>query len=713
MKAVRMRRGGAGRPRGAAPAAVLLALFAVPVWGQSKTPPAFSGGTQVLSVEVPVQVVRGGEPVRGLTANDFEVWEGRRRVPVAGFEALDLAASSAGKPQTLGVPSAARRHFLFLFDLAFSDPSSIARARQAAAGLLGRLHPTDHVAVATYSATRGPQLVLGFTSDRRQIDSALESLGLPGIPLDPLRLVVAEALSAGNAAGGAVAPLTRDPLAEATDAATLVRFDAVTSSVQGADRAALRNHVDNFTRSLADLARQISVVEGRKYLVFLSEGFDSALVQGTSDEQRQVEMSENALHGESWRINPEERYGLTETGNDLERMLEEFRRADCVIQAVDVGGLRAGAEQGVPRVGGRDSLLMMARGTGGDLYESFNDLAEAMGQMLKRTGVTYVLAIEPDLQTGGYRRLRVELKKPLPGARVVHRPGYQVPRPFAEQDPIEKLLEAANQVMSGEESDAVSTAVLAAPFKSAGEKAYVPVLIEIDGSTLLAGRQPATLPVEVYVYALDGFGAVHDFLTQTVGLDLAKTGAALRQGGVKFFGHLDLLPGDYSLRVLVRNGATGVSGLRVVPVRVPAFAQGEPALLPPLFPQPPGRWLVVQEEPRGEGKRPDYPFLLSNQPFVPASRPVLVPGQETRLVVAGANLGAEPWKPEARVLTLDGKEVPGGSLELSEPRNDRNDRSVATFRPPTDLKPGEYVLRITIPGTPGVASSLRFVVGPV
>jgi hypothetical protein len=62
------------------------------------------------------------------------------------------------------------------------------------------------------------------------------------------------------------------------------------------------------------------------------------------------------------------------------------------------------------------------------------------------------------------------------------------------------------------------------------------------------------------------------------------------------------------------------------------------------------------------------------------------------------------------VLTLDGKEVPGGTLELSEPRNDRADRAVALFRPPADLKPGEYVLRITIPGAPGVASSLRFVV---
>lgn len=702
-----------------AAASLLLALLALPAWGgqEEAAPPAFSGGTQVLSVEIPVQVVRGGEPVRGLTANDFEIWEGRRRVPLAGFEALDLTALT-GVPAS--VPSAARRHFLFLFDLAFSDPNSILRARQAAAGLLGQLHPADLVAVATYSATRGPQLALGFTSDRRQIDNALESLGLPGLtarPLDPLRLVVGEALGAGNAAGGGVVPLSRDPLSQATDAATLLKLDAITSSVEGADRVALRGHVDRFTRSLSELARQMAVVEGRKYVVFLSEGFDSALIQGTPDAGRQEEMRENVLHGESWRIDPEERYGLASTGNGLERMLEEMRRADCVIQAVDVGGLRTGngASEGVQRLGGRDSLLMMAKGTGGDLYESFNDLSAALGQMLQRTGVTYVLSIEPDLQTPAeYHRLRVELKKPLSGARVVHRPGYRAPRPFVEQDPIEKLLEAANQVMSGEESDDVSTAVLATPFKSAGEKAYVPVLIEIDGATLLAGRQPPTLPVEVYVYALDGLGAVHDFLTQTVGLDLARTGTILRQGGVKFFGHLDLLPGDYSLRVLVRNTVTGVSGLRVVPLRVPAFAQGEAALLPPLFPQSPDHWLVVQEEGRSEAVRPDYPFLLRNQPFVPAARPELTPGKDSWLLVTGANFGERPRTPEAHVLTLDGMEIPGGTFTLVDANRvgAKPDSAVATFRPPAGLKPGEYVLRVTLPGTPELASTLHFVAGP-
>ncbi len=661
-----------------------------------------------------MQVVRDGEPVRGLIREDFEVWEGRRKLPVTGFDVLDL---SAGAPvRAAAVPAAARRHFLLLFDLAFSEPAAVLRARRAAAGLLAQLHPTDLVGVATYSAARGPQLVLGFTSDRRQLDGALATLGLPDLmvrPVDPLRLVLQEVLGAENAAGGGAPPLARDPLAEVTDVAVQQRLEMITDAVARADRTAQKNHVEAFTRALSDLARQIAVVEGRKYLVFLSEGFDSALIEGTLDPQRQEEMRESILHGESWRFSSEERYGLTEAGNDVERMLEQFRRADCLIQAVDIGGVRAGADQGPPRLGGRDSLLMMARGTGGDLYENLNDLGAAMGRMLKRTSVTYVLAVEPDRlpPEDEYHRLRVELRKPLPGARITHRPGYYPPKPYAEQDSLAKLLEAANQVMSGEESDAIPTAVLAAPVRSEGEKAYVPVLIEAGAAGLLAGPQPAVLPVEIYVYALDELGAVHDFFTQTVGLDVAKAGAPLRQVGFKFFGHLDLLAGDYSLRVLVRNGASGATGLRVVPVHVPAG--GEPALLPPLFPEPPGRWLMVREEARGEAKPAAYPFLLRSAPFVPASRPVLTAGRETLMVLTGFNLGAGAWKARPQVLTADGREVPGGSIEMLDRRGTAGaDRAIASWWPP-DLQPGEYVLRVTVTGTSAAASSsVRFVVAP-
>src|SRR5215213_2025216 len=79
----------------------------------------FSESTDVVVVEVPVQVLNGaGEPVRGLTADDFEVSERGRKQKIVGFEVLDLKVdvpAGGAKTRTAPPPVSARRHFLFLF----------------------------------------------------------------------------------------------------------------------------------------------------------------------------------------------------------------------------------------------------------------------------------------------------------------------------------------------------------------------------------------------------------------------------------------------------------------------------------------------------------------------------------------------------------------------------------------------------------------------
>ena len=667
---------------------------------------SFSEVTDVVAVEVPVQVLRDGQPVRGLTAADFEIYEGRKRYDVTGFEALDLAAAPGVKPRA--VPAAARRHFLLFFDLSFSEPKAIHAARDAAKELLGGLHPSDLVAVAVYAGPKGAQLVLRFTSDRRQIRAAIDSLGAPELmdrSNDPLRLVVSDELVADEENRF----LSFDRASEGRAEAQRGKVDALANFLQvvasesdKVERSARQKTVAALTRSVGELARMLGAIEGRKHVVYLSEGFDSSLLQGSGSAEEQGRMNESSHFGEIWNVDSEARYGSTRSVNDVERMLEELRRADCVVEAVDIGGLKAGASPGVRA--GRDSLFMIARGTGGELYESSNDLSAAMDGMLDRTSVTYVLTYQPDdvKRDGAWRKLRVELKDTSPGAkgaRVVHRPGWYAPRPYAERSAPEKLLETAHLVVNGVESAEIPASVLAAPFRvEADGAAYVPVLIEVDGAKLVGGSRSGTLPAEIYVYAMDAAGAVRGHVTQTVALDLGKVGPALRQSGLKFFGHLDLPPGDYSLRVLVRNGVTGDTGMKVVPVTVPAFAQGPRVLLPPFFPEPTGKWLIVREAARPDARQVPYPFMIGEEPYIPALLPVLRDGEAARLSLVGYNLGAGELRVESRVLTPDGREVGPAAVELvrreaggpAEP-----DRLLASFRP-KGLRPGEYLLVITL-----------------
>ncbi|MFP5286398.1 MAG: VWA domain-containing protein, partial [Thermoanaerobaculia bacterium] len=687
---------------------------------------SYSETTDVVVVEVPVQVLRDGAPVRGLTADDFEVYERGRKQKIVGFEVLDLkmeVPEGGVKGRPAAPPISARRHFLFLFDLSFTSPKSAAKAKDAARRILEKLHPSDLVAVGSYISTRGAELLLAFSGDRDQALAAIDRISKPtafDYTPDPLRLVLGEGapgtMSDDGGGGGDGGEGGRGDkssnIRSAISGAEADFSQGMLMSLERADRSQRERAMTAMTRSLAELARMMQGIRGRKHVVLFSEGFDGALLRGSANLDDQLEMSASSTAGEIWNIDSEKRYGSTKAASDVETMLEEFRRADCVIQAVDTGGLREGARPEDQFTGGKDSLFLMAKETGGELYENYNDLDVALTDMLERNSVTYVLAFQPEKveRDGAYHRLRVELKSPQKGVRLVHRPGYYSPRPHDQQNPLEQALAAGERILSGYEGGTIRTAVLTAPFRVSGSEAYVPVLIEIDGASLLAaGGGKGTLPADVFAYAFDSAGKVRDYFSQNLSLDLAKVEPALRQNGLKFFGHLDLPPGEYSVRVLVR-GAGGAWGLKAASVSVPDFAA--PVLLPPFFPEEPGKWLVVREAPREGDRAVPYPFLAGEQPYIPSSLPRLAPGKEAPMSLVVYNLQPGEVQAEARILTPDGREAGTGEVRIVRRHERGDDRGAggadhleAVFEPPASLRPGEYLLLLTVVDARGGAES--------
>lgn len=701
------------------PAAGLLlvgCLIASPLLAQRKQDRReFDETVEVLTIEIPVQVIAGGEPVRGLTAENFEVYEGRKRQPLTGFEVVDIEQPGPASVAPREVPISARRHFLLLFDLSFSDPTVVSRARTAALDLVEKqFHSTDLVAVATYSNQHGPQLILGFTPDRRQVQLAIETLGLPKLlerSLDPLAFVIADQDFSSVDTGAGEAPAAgagRDfgAMFEAQLAEQAIGFNR-------AQRGEQQGQVLALTTALEDLAKALHDVQGRKHVVYLSEGFDASVVLGTADAQRTAEMAADIAAGEYWKSDSEERYGSTGTLSALQTMLEEFRRADCAIQAVDIGGLRAGRDARA-RAGGQDSLFMMSKETGGELYRNFNDLGGAMEEMLDRHSVTYVLAYQPqDLKLDGeFHRLRIELKGAPKGARVVHRPGFYAPLPFSERSAMEKRLEAADKILSGVDSGSFGASVLAAPFRGDTGRAYVPVLIEIDGPSLLAGLAGDALALEIYAYAIAEDGTVGDFLSQNMGLELSKVRPALEQRGLKFFGDLVLRPGDYTLRVLVRDAQNGRSATRILTLAVPEFGSGGPTLAMPLFPETADQWLMVQEATGSAARRErPYPFQLDGNAYMPAAKPVLAANGEARFIVLGYNLGDGSVPLETRFLNADGATVEGPTISFvsrGEGATPESTQLVLTLAA-NGLPAGEYLLVTSLEGQ-SRTTSIPFVV---
>jgi VWFA-related protein len=710
---------------------LLLAAAAPP---RQPAAPRFEGTSQVVAVEVPVNVSsRDGRPLRGLKAADFEVYDEGRRQTLTGFDVVDLdvlepapvADSPPVAPPRAGeLPSPARRRFLLLFDLSFSSPTSVLKARVAARDfMLHSLRPTDLAAVATYTLETGPRLVVTFTPDRAQLARGIDTLGQrrPGEALprvDPLHFLIDTPHAFVEQSSGVGQGNGQQDLASArtnAESALLDSLKAISKQADKLQKGYETSQIKAYTRSMGDLARALDSVPGRKHVVLFSEGFDSRLLLGrdptdeasrAETQEEQLDIEQNALHF----VDNDNRFGSTEVQSAVKAMLERFRRADCVIEAVDIGGLRTSGGIGsgndvnaeAQRRSGEDSLFYLANETGGELFKDTNNLREQLGHVLERSSVTYLLSFErSDLKAdGAYHRLRVKANLPS-GAHLSYRAGYFAPRPFRELDPLEKNLLAGDGIAAVTPRHDLDLSLLVAPFRTGAGPAYVPVIVEVGGKSLLAGQaENGTLGLEIYAYVSDERGEMRDYFSQVVGLDLGKAGKLLAEGGLKYYGHLELAPGRYRVRVLVRNRADGRAGVASTPVEVPAWEQAAPELLPPLFFQAPGRWLLVRERPR-EGARAEsvvYPFTVKGEPYVPEAKPALAPAEKARLCLVAYNLGPGDLHIGSQVLDAAGRPLAGGLLsgvERTATGIAGVDKLLATFEP-TGLPAGDYVLRVAV-----------------
>ena len=639
--------------------AVLVAV--IPIAGAAQAPTgaaashegAVQTSADVTLVEVPVYVAgRDGRPVRSLTKADFELFDEGKRVDGWDLEVIDLEDfDRMTVTPDVPLPPAAQRHFFFLFDLTFSQPINIARARHAAVDFVQNgMKNGDLGAVATVDVEKGLRLVLSFTSDRDQLAAALTTLALPSLTsptADPLALTIFDPSASTGIAGAVAARPSQLTGRDAEWADTLAAF--VQMQEKSFDSYS-QGRVRSLSKSLSDLARTLNSVRGRKNVIYFSEGFDSKLLSGITGADSGRTEGDQIVFGEHWRVDTENRYGRNDIRTALDEMFQIFRRTDCVLHAVDVAGLVSlgtSSVEGVlssdleasrqlgSRGRGRDSLYTMASETGGQLLQNSNDMNEHLETLQEQTALVYLLTYSPaELKNPGrYHSLKVKVK--ASGAQVSFRAGYFEPRPWSKLTPMERRLLAAQQIAYGLPRTDIPARALALPLLAGNrDLVRVPVIIEIPGGPLVRQAVGDKLNLEIYAYATDQALKTKGFLSQTLALDLAKVGSQLSASGIKFYGELSLPPGIYWLKILLRIAETGRSGMLIVPVTVPPPEYRQLFALGPLFHEQPGRWVMVKAVPRPSAPPPaPYPFVSTGDSFIPAAEPVLNLSGETKLSV--------------------------------------------------------------------------------
>jgi len=380
-----------------------------------------------------------------------------------------------------------------------------------------------------------------------------------------------------------------------------------------------------------------------------------------------------------------------------------FRRADVVLNAVDISGLRAENEVTSRTGKGTDALFTMANEANGELIRNANQLSGDLQKMVDRTALVYILAFQPSLsKPGEFHELKVKVSAPT--SKIVYRAGYYEPKPYKSLSAYEKQLASGDLLTGGGGPSQLGLHMITAPFAAGAKVAQVPVVLEIAGKSLLDSGGAATSQLEIYAYASDSNGTLTDYLTQKLELPLDKLKARLETSGIKFYGTLFLSPGNYTVRVLARETLTGRAGLLSSNLVVPAVPGGDPLVLPPFFHDAagPNSWIMVKANQRPNSLvtgEVEYPFAIQGDSFIPAAKPVLQAGAPAQVAVMTFNLGAadkpEPLQLMTEVLGSDGKprKVDVQVVRRSDKERDGARAFLVSFKP-DGLEPGPYLLKV-------------------
>jgi VWFA-related protein len=667
----------------------------------------------VALVQVPVFVSgKDHGAAAGLKASDFTVRQDGKEVEIVSFQYIDT--TSPELQEEIRKSPAARRRFLFLFDKSFTDPAGLAKARSAAKAFVrSGLSESDLVAVATFDFLRGIRLVANFTEDRRVIEHAIHTLGIPSLTRisDPL------AMAADFQSSDLVAE--RDSGAQQETPGALLNdvIAALAVRARSAEDQSYKVRVGVLLDSLRLLGLSLRNVPGRKQVVYFSTGFSSTLLAG-ADKADQARTSEAIAAGRLWEVDSDTRYGDPDTRAILDVALRTLSRADAVVHSIDLSGLGAreqynqlaDASMATRDASGRESLGFIAAETGGRFFKDANDLEPVLREMADMTSRYYVLGVQPpeSRPDGSFRKLQVRVKPK--GLRLSHRPGFFERSPeVLAAPPLQRQFEAAELLVASGDAPGIDTVpfrVLIMPVPSDADRQSLGVVVQIPKASLTKGGGA----LELFGYAIARSGQVEDHFAHFLRLEGAfPTGTADGVEGLSFAGRFDVPAGDYTLKFLAQR-PTGEASTRFFDVTVPRRQAAQGFLLPPLFADKPKTWVEVALRSRGEAGLP-IRIELGGVPLMPRTDVTVRPGRRERVVLVAyiPNTAQDPATDvDIRSVLSDdtGKRFPVGALSVEQVVNGEDGRrSYVLAFTPQDVPPGNYTLRVHIGESSSVLQS--------
>lgn len=505
---------------------------------QESAPAIIRVTTRLVLVDVIVTDGKG-RPVTDLTRDDFEVLEDGQRQHIAHFT-LERRTLPAQEPSEVLPPyiftnspayKAARQGSLsiLLLDALNTPTHDQLYARREMLRYLSEGLPLGE-RMAVFLLGNSLRLLQDFTDDPRLLQAALSHYGgHSSIWLnesDPTQVAL-------------------PPPPELPELAKeLESFER-----EGLDFQ-FRNRVYRTLEAMEAIARWLGAYPVRKNLIWVSASFPLLLDLGD--------------------------IGYLRTFKDeMERAARTLTNANVSVYPVDVRGLlalNAGAEYGGwgALTGGRgaylDSLQTMSKLadlTGGCAYYNTNDIAWAVQAALEDSAAYYLLGYYPTNKEWDERFRTIQVKVRRRGLKIRHRKGYLALAPMERREASkeEELLAAARSPL-----EATGITLWMSMLRSAGsgESTTVAFRFMVDTESLLLQAEGERYggSVDLLVLVQTPEGKVVKMLNQTLALNLRELG----ERSILHECNLELLPGTYQVKVVLRDNLSGQIGTLQAPL---------------------------------------------------------------------------------------------------------------------------------------------------
>jgi VWFA-related protein len=524
----------------------LLMLGLLPIRGIPQNRPQFTLRTDTDLVLVNVTVRDGqGNFVRDLKLEDFALVEDGKAQKLLSLDVENTDALVASEPQVQGllenlnapatdrpqsVPEGTfrnRRLVVLFFDLSSMQPEEIRRAANSAEDYVQKhMNPADLIAVVTLGNTL--TVNQDFTADRDQLLTAIRAFN-------------------PESGRGLEAGATADT-ADSTDEA--FTGDETEFNIFNTDRR---------LEALRSLAGALGQIEQKKSILYFTSGLQRTGIEN----QSQLRAATNAAVRANVSIYTIDVRGLQALppGGDASRG-SQFGTGTFSGQAVQ--------NQFDSTFSSQETLVTLASDTGGRAFLDMNDFRPAFTRMIEDTSMYYVLGYRSSNETrdGRFRKITVTLKRR--DVKVEHRRGYYAPADFQHSTKEDRERIIQEQLASDLPSTDLPVYLSTGYFRLSSVRYFVPVSVVVPGAvipfTRAGDEDRSTLDVAGFVRdkAQRPFGNIRD--TVKLAVDTARD---VKRKNVQYDSGFFLPPGNYFLKVVVRENQTGQMGSFETEVVVP------------------------------------------------------------------------------------------------------------------------------------------------